>query len=128
MPAKIAPAAGNVYRKGINNTPVEGVPNLSAYRTNTVSKDASGGERKQNVNCRLELSHELHFAISIPKVVECLCLFLKDVKYGIGRTATLELGGDRIRDNVLARLLGVFLQGSIEDRPELRRRCVQGGS
>jgi hypothetical protein len=119
MPAKIAPVAGNIYGKRINNTPVEGVSNLSAYRTNTVSKDVSGGERKQNVNCRLELSHELHFAISIPKVVECLCLFLKDVKYCIGRTARSELGGDRIRDNVLPRLLGVFLQGSIEDRLEL---------
>jgi hypothetical protein len=129
MPAKIALAGGNVYGKEINNTPVEDVSDLSAYRANTVSEDLTGGERKQNVNCWLELSHELHFAISIPKIVECLCFFLKNVKYRIGRTATSELGGDWIRDNVLPRLLGVLLQGSIEDRLELRRRlgCVQGG-
>jgi hypothetical protein len=125
MPAKIAPVGGNVCGKEISNTPAKNVSNLSAYRANTVSKD--GGERKQNVNCRLELSHELHFAIFIPKVVKCLRLFLKNVKYCIGRTAALELGGERIRDNVLPRLPGVFLQSSIEDGLELRRRCVQGG-
>jgi hypothetical protein len=98
------------------------VQNLSAYRANAVPKDLTGGECKQNVNCRLELSHELRLAISIAKVVECLCFFLKKVKYCIGRTATSELGGDRIRGNVFPRLLGVLLQGSIEDSLELRRR------
>lgn len=99
--------------------------NLSAYGANTVSEDATGGERKQNVDCRLELSHELHFAISVPKVVECLCLLLKNAEYCIGRIAASELGGDRIGDNVLPRLLGVLLQGSLEDSLELRGRCVQ---
>ena len=113
--------------KGINNTLVEAVSNFSAYRANTISKDLTRGERKKNVNCRLELSHELHFAISIAKVVECLCFFLKNAKYCIGRSATSELGGDRIRDNVLPRLLGVLLQGSIEDSLELGRRRVRGG-
>jgi len=121
MPAKIALAGGNVYGKGMNNTPVEDVSNLSAYRANTVSKDLTGRERKQNVNYRLELSHQLPFAIPIPKVAECLCFFLKNDKNCIGRTAILELGGNRIRDNVLPRFLGVLLQGSIEDSLELRR-------
>lgn len=118
MPAKMALAGGNVYGKGINNTPAEG-GNLSAYRANIVSKDVTGGERKQNVDCRLELSHELHFAISVPKVVECVCFFLKNAEHRVGRTAALELGGDRIRDNVLPRLLRVLLQGSLEDSLEL---------
>jgi hypothetical protein len=113
--------------KELTMRPLRASQKLSAYEANTVSKDRTGGERKQNVNCRLELSHELHFVISIPKVVECLRFFLKNVKYCIGRTATSELGGDRIRDNVLPRLLGVLLQGSIENSLELRRRCVQGG-
>ena len=105
--------------------PVEDVRlklNLSAYRAHSVSKDITGGECKHNVNCRLELSHELHFATSISKVVECVCFFLKNVKYCIGRTATSELGGDRVRGNVFPRLLRVLFQGSIEDSLELRRR------
>ena len=124
MPAKIAPVAGNVYGKRINKAPVS---KLSAYRSDSVSRDPTGGECKQDVNCRLELSHELHFAISVSKVVECLCFLLKNVKYCIGRSATSELGCDRIRDNVLPRLLGVLFQGSIEDSLELRRRWVQWG-
>lgn len=125
MPAKIALAGGNIYRNGVNNTYAEDVSNLSTYRADTVS-NITGRERKKNANGRLKLSHELHVAISIPKVVECLCSLLKNVKYCIGRIATLELGGDRIRDNVLPCLLGVRLQGSIEDSLEFHRRCVQG--
>src|SRR5258708_832563 len=109
--------------KGINDTPAKDVSNLSAYQTNTVSKDLRRRECKQNINHRLELSHELHLAISILKVVKCLCSLLKDVEYCVGRTTASELGGDRIRDNVLPDLLGVFLQGSIKEGPELQR-CV----
>ena len=108
-----------IIGKGINNTPIEYVSNLSAYRANSVSNDLTAGEPKQYVNCRLELSHELRFTISIPKVVECFCFFLKDVKYRIRSTATSELGGHRIRGNVFPRLLGVLLQSSIEDSLEL---------
>ena len=107
--------------------PREDASNLSAYRANTVSKDLSVGECKQNVNRRLELSHKLNFAISVPKVVESLRFLLKNVEYCIWRGARSELDGDRIGDNVLPRLPGVLLQGSIEDRLELRRRCGQGG-
>jgi hypothetical protein len=97
---------------------------LSAYRANAISEGLIGRERKQNVNCRLELSHELNLAISIPKVIKCLCFLLKNVKYCIGRGATLELGGEWIRDDVLPRLLGVLVQGSIKDSLELQRRRV----
>ena len=59
--------------KELTNTLVEAVSNFSAHRANTISKDLTSGEPKKNVNCRLELSHELHFAISIAKVVENAC-------------------------------------------------------
>ena len=109
MPAKIAFAGGNNYKKRNKIYPQSISRFLSAYRANFISEGPVGGERKQNINCRLELSHELHLAISIPKVVKCLCFLLKNVDYCIGRGAALELGGERIRDDVLPRLLGVLV-------------------
>ena len=98
-----------------------GYVELSTYQANTTSDDPTVGERQQNVNRWLELSHELHLAISVPKVVKCLGFLLKNVKYRIRRGAASELSGEWIRDDVFPRLLGVLVQRSIKDGLELRR-------
>jgi len=68
------------------------------YQTNivTLAEDATGRKSKQDIDCRLEVSHELGLPISVPILVECMCLLAENVKYSFGRVAGLENSSERV--------------------------------
>jgi len=89
-------------------SPTEENSKPSAYEANAVPKDPTIGECEQNIDDRLEFLHDLLHATSIAKLVELLCLILKNFMYLTGRLAGQEPGGERIRVDILPRLPGVL--------------------
>jgi hypothetical protein len=90
------------------------------YETDALPEDTTGGKPKKDINGRLEPPHELHLPFPIPILVERMCLLLKNVQHFIRRVAGFQSGGEWVSRKVCPGLLGIRLQSSIEDGPELR--------
>ena len=99
-------------------SPTEVSSKPSAYKANAIPKDPTIAESEQNIDDRLEFLHDLLLATSVPKIIELLCLFLKNCMYLNGRRAGPEPDGEWIRVDIAPRLSGVLSQGSIKDRLE----------
>jgi hypothetical protein len=56
----------------------KGYVDLMLYQTNALPKDTPGRKPKKNVDDWLEPPHDLNLPISLPKLVECTSLLLKN--------------------------------------------------